>query len=203
MQSELFAEPLSVPQLPDADIHYYPDFVPNADDGMQRLMTEIAWRQDTITVYGRPVLIPRLNAWYGDPQAHYSYSGLALQPLPWTETLLLLKGQLEQFLGERFNSVLANRYRDGNDSVSWHSDDEEELGKMPLIASISLGATRRFSMRHRNYRSLRPVHLDLQAGSLLIMRGPTQRFWYHQLPKTKTPVGERINLTFRQIINPQ
>ena len=200
MQTDLFPRDSHRLQLPDADLRYCEGFLPDSPSLYARLLQEIDWRQDTITLYGRPVLIPRLNAWYGDPGAHYSYSGLALQPLPWTPALRDIKGRVESLLGESFNSALVNLYRDGRDSVSWHSDDEYELGDEPLIASVSLGATRRFSLRHRHDKSLDTVHLDLQDGSLLVMAGATQRHWSHQVPKTRAAVGGRINLTFRRIL---
>lgn len=199
MQSELFAEREVTFDLPDADLVYYPQFLADPRDYYPRLQREIQWRQDTIAMYGKPVAIPRLNAWYGDADAHYSYSGLQLQPLVWTETLLTIRARVEHLLGTSFNSVLANLYRDGNDSVAWHSDDEVELGDEPLIASVSLGATRRFSLRHRCNRQLATVHIDLQAGSLLVMRGPTQRYWHHRVAKEKAVTDGRINLTFRRI----
>ncbi len=199
-QSGLFDGTEQALALPDADVTYWPDFLPEPASLYRRLEREIQWRQDTITLYGRPVRIPRLNAWYGDPGADYSYSGLALTPLAWTPTLKAVKQRVEAHLGARFNSVLANLYRDGGDSVAWHSDDEYELGDTPLIASVSLGAARRFSLKHKTDKSLAPVHLELHTGSLLVMRGPTQRHWQHQLPKTRAAVDGRINLTFRQIL---
>lgn len=200
MQTDLFTCDVHPIDLPDAGLRYCESFLSDSQALYSQLLEEIDWRQDTITLYGRPVLIPRLNAWYGEPGADYSYSGLALQPLPWTPALLDIKERVEAFVGESFNSALANLYRDGRDSVSWHSDDEYELGEAPLIASVSLGATRRFSLRHRRDKSLDTVHLDLQDGSLLVMSGATQRHWAHQVPKTRSAVGGRINLTFRRIL---
>ncbi len=206
MQSDLFlSAPLSL-DLPDAEITYYPDFIQGQSHYYQTLINDINWQQDTLGLYGRQVLIPRLNAWYGESDADYSYSGLDLTPLPWTKTLLVLKSAVEQQLRARFNSVLANYYRDGADSVAWHSDDEPELGEQPLIASLSFGATRRFSLRSRfslcnnNEAKPSPKHLDLAGGSLLVMGGTTQRYWQHQIPKTRRAVAGRINLTFRTIV---
>ena len=142
---------------------------------------------------------PRLNAWYGDPGCRYGYSGTRFEPLPWTETLTDIKERLTATLGVAFNSMLANRYRDGRDSVAWHSDDEPELGRNPVIASVSLGATRRFTLKHKSRRDIRPLAVDLTHGSLLVMSGPTQHQWLHQIAKTTRIVGERINLTFRYI----
>ncbi|MEE8056823.1 MAG: alpha-ketoglutarate-dependent dioxygenase AlkB [Pseudomonadales bacterium] len=204
MQPSLFSSSPQLLDLPNADIGYYETFIDNQQDYFERLQCELQWSQDTIQLYGRPVLIPRLNAWYGDKDAAYRYSGLDLLPLSWTNTLLTLKTAVEALLGTvvdtPFNSVLASYYRDGSDSVAWHSDDEAELGTNPVIASLSFGAMRRFSFRNRNAKNQHPIHLDLVGGSLLVMAGSTQRYWHHQIPKTTTVLGGRINLTFRRIV---
>ena len=200
MQAGLFSpQPIAL-NLADADVLYYPHFIAQPEHFYQRLKDELAWQQDSIQMYGRWVPVPRLNVWYGDANAAYSYSGLTLVPKPWTSTLLTLKHQLRQQLNIPFNSVLANWYRDGNDSVAWHSDDEPELGTDPIIASLSFGATRRFSLRQRKNKQARPYHLELEAGSLLVMAGTTQRYWQHQLAKSKHCQAGRINLTFRNIV---
>ena len=199
VQSDLFAKNDTRIDVADADICYIDNFLDFPQSCYDALLQELDWRQDTIMMYGRPVPIPRLNAWYGDATAEYGYSGLRLNPLPWTETLQSIRQRIQDFTGDRFNSVLANFYRDGNDGVSWHSDDERELGENPVIASLSLGATRTFSLRHRFDRGLKNRHLPLLSGSLLIMRGTTQHYWQHQVPKQKKVKGGRINLTFRQI----
>lgn len=161
---------------------------------------ELQWEQSMIQVYGRRVPIPRLNAWYGDPDAGYQYSGTRLEPRSWTANLLALKQRVEKLTKHRFNSVLANLYRDGKDGVAWHSDDERELGENPVIASVSLGAVRRFMLKHRYDREESGIELMLPHGSLLVMAGETQRYWLHQVPKTAKAVGPRINLTFRTIV---
>lgn len=161
-------------------------------------MEEIKWEQHELVLFGRTVNAPRLSAWHGDPEARYEYSGVALQPNPWTESLLHIKTATEALCGSRFNSVLANLYRDGKDSVGWHSDNERSLGPKPIIASVSLGATRRFVMRHKRKRQ--QLALSLEAGSVLVMAGETQRHWLHHLPKTREPVGPRLNLTYRSIV---
>lgn len=163
-------------------------------------MNEISWRQDELTMYGKKVTIPRLHAWYGDSatQTQYGYSGLMLEPLPWIPTLLKIKHDVEYKLGMHFNSVLVNLYRDGNDTVGWHSDDEIELGINPTIASLSLGQTRNFSLKHKLLN--KKLSLELKTGSLLVMSGETQACWQHSLPRTKQAKLPRINLTFRQII---
>ena len=159
----------------------------------QELMTVTPWRHEIATVMGRRVPIPRLTAWHGE--AGYVYSGIRMAPAPWNAPLLELKAGAEACAGHAFNSVLLNLYRDGRDSVSWHADNEPGLGRNPVIASISLGATRRFQMKHR-LRDER-LSLDLPPGSCLVMAGATQHHWLHQVPKTSRPVGPRINLTFR------
>lgn len=164
-----------------------------------QLRDELAWEQSIIRTYGREHPIPRFNAWYGDPGAAYRYSGRTFEPRPWLPVLLKVKIMVEQTCGVAFNGMLANYYRDGQDSVSWHSDAEPELGTNPIIASVSLGAERKFTLKHRLRKDLAPVHLWLPSGSLLLMDGPTQHYWVHQLPKTTKPVGPRINLTFRLV----
>ncbi len=156
---------------------------------------ELAWKQRTIRIYGREVATPRLTAWIGD--GSYAYSGANHEPAPWSPALTHYRATLETFTGARFNSCLANRYRDGSDSVAWHADDEPELGPEPTIASVSLGASRRFQVRHR--ASGETWTLELGHGDLLVMRGASQRDYVHAVPKTKRPVGPRINLTFRWV----
>jgi alkylated DNA repair dioxygenase AlkB len=185
----------------DADIDHLPGFIPSPD--RDRLLVDLigttAWREDTFKIYGREVPVPRLIAWYGDPGREYGYSKIVMAPVPWTPALLDVKARVESAAGAGFNSVLLNYYRDGRDSVSWHSDDEPELGPAPVIGSVSFGATRKFQLRHRADRGRRYA-LDLTHGSLLVMRGPTQRCWQHQVPKTARAVGPRVNLTFRTIV---
>ncbi|XOV86320.1 MAG: alpha-ketoglutarate-dependent dioxygenase AlkB family protein [Pseudomonadota bacterium] len=170
-----------------------------ADDYFNALGREAAWEQSVIRIYGRECPIPRLNAWHGDPGAAYTYSGRCFQPHPWTPALLEVKQRIESLTDAAFNSVLVNLYRDGNDSVSWHSDDEPELGQNPVIASVSLGAERKFVLKHKRRRDLPPVNLWLPTGSLLLMSGETQHHWTHQVPKTRKSVGQRINLTYRLV----
>ncbi|HEY9641672.1 MAG TPA: alpha-ketoglutarate-dependent dioxygenase AlkB [Coleofasciculaceae cyanobacterium] len=187
-------------QLPDADIVFYPALLSaQASDRLFTTLTPtISWRQDWIKIYGRSLPQPRLTAWYGDPGKSYTYSGITMQPLPWTSLLLDLKAQVDAVSGVVFNSVLLNLYRDGNDSMGWHSDDEPELGQHPVIGSLSLGGVRRLLLRHRFEPGLKH-QLELPSGSFLLMRGTTQHYWQHQVPKTKRPVPPRINLTFRVI----
>ncbi len=192
-----------VPQhldLPDGDVGFYPGFFAPADADrlLQALLATTEWRQDAITMYGRQIALPRLTAWYGDEGAGYTYSSIENTPLPWTEALLEVKGAIEPACGVAFNSVLLNRYRTGQDSVSWHSDDEPEFGENPVIGSVSFGGTRQFQFRHERQKDLKRA-VDLTHGSLLVMQGATQANWVHQIPKTKKAVAERLNLTLRLV----
>ncbi len=159
----------------------------------------LPWQVHRVRMFGRESDSPRLSCWIGDPGTDYRYSGVRHAPHPWPRILRPLRGRLAGETGEDFNSVLANLYRDGRDSMGWHSDDEPELGARPVIASLSLGATRRFLLRHRRDAGRR-VALDLPHGSLLVMRGDTQAQWRHALPRTARVVEPRINLTFRRIL---
>lgn len=171
-----------------------------ADSLLQSCLQNIDWQQETLFLYGRHVQVPRLVAWYGDAQATYRYSGKNHIPLPWTGTLSSLKKMLESRLQVEFNAVLLNLYRNGDDSMSWHADDEAELGEQPVIASLSLGAERDFQFRNRHAPD-RKLNISLPHGSLLVMRNDCQRNWQHQLPKRKRCSEVRVNLTFRRIIS--
>lgn len=202
-------EPCKTLELHGADVRYIEAYLAaaEADELFSLLRSRLEWRQDRIRIFGQEHELPRLQAWYGDAGARYAYSGMALEPCPWIEPLSELRARLERdvpllsddFAGARFNSVLANLYRDGRDSNGWHADDEPELGPRPLIASISLGETRRFRMRSISPGHA-PISLDLVHGSLLLMAGDTQRTCRHQVPKTARSVGARINLTWRWIV---
>ena len=165
---------------------------------MQQLIDATDWRQERIVVYGKPYLQPRLSAWFGD--LTYRYSGIRLEPTPWTPLLQQVKHQVESLTGHDFNSVLLNLYRDENDCMGMHSDDERELGPHPVIASLTLGECRDFVLRHRSRTDLGSFTLPLEAGSLLLMQGDTQRYWRHGIRRLKKPCGPRLNLTFRKII---
>jgi alkylated DNA repair dioxygenase AlkB len=168
--------------------------ISNADI-LARLLLETAWRSETVVVYGKRHLQPRLTAWYGE--AGYVYSGLRLAPMPMTPLLELLRSAVEAATGHRYNSVLLNQYRDGADSMGMHSDDEPELGPAPAIASLSYGATRTFILRHK--RTKHTLKLDLEDGNLLLMAGDTQKNWLHGINKTSRQTGTRVNLTFRYV----
>lgn len=178
-----------------------------------QILEQAAWEQSTIVIAGKPVTIPRLNCWYGDPGADYSYSGRLFRAHPWLPVLTVIKQRvdsqiIQQLLGSLggqgfcgFNSVLCNHYRDGNDSVDWHSDDEPELGDKPFIASVSLGATRTFQLRHKSDRHVAATELPLSHGSLLLMTGEVQHHWQHRVPKLAQSQActARVNLTFRVV----
>jgi len=202
MQS-LFAKPrVESFSLPDAEIAiFHPFFTPEESDAFfNDLLGATRWGQGQIKLYGKFHAEPRLTAWHGNEGKSYSYSGITLSPLPWTALLIEIKERVDAAARIQFNSVLLNLYRDGRDSNGWHQDNEPELGQNPVIASVSFGATRRFQLRHKFRKDLPKVEMDLEHGSLLVMRGPTQHFWQHQIPKTAKPVGPRINLTFRVIL---
>lgn len=163
------------------------------------LQNELNWQQDYLNFGSKTVAIPRLQAWYGDAGADYQYSGLKMQTQAWTPHLLQIKHHIECLCNTRFNSVLANWYRNGQDSVSWHQDNEPELGQNPSIASVSLGAERPFQLKHKRHKQDR-ITLRLPHNSLLLMGGSLQHYWQHQLPKVTGLTEPRINLTFRQII---
>lgn len=185
----------------DGEVIYYPNFFSTEESTimLERLLNEITWKQEVISMYGKKINIPRLTAWYGDPNKAYSYSGIPMDPNPWIELLLSIKQKIESIADVAFNSVLLNMYRDGKDGVSWHSDDEKELGDNPTIASVSFGATRTFKLRHIEDNSL-VRSVELQHGRLIIMKGETQHKWEHSVPKTAVnALRPRINLTFRVI----
>ena len=189
-----------LPELPDTQLRFIPDFISSgkADQLLQEFLANFPWRQDSVRVFGKTYSQPRLTALFGTEGSTYSYSGLTLEALAFPKPLMDLKTAVEQCSGRRYNSCLANLYRDGQDSNGWHADNEKELGPNPCIASISLGAERWFHLKHRNH----PQHaykIALGPGSLLLMEGSMQHHWVHQIPKTRKPIGPRINLTFRYL----
>jgi len=185
--------------LPDAEIDYHPQFIENASGWrfFEEILQETQWRQERITVFGKSHLTPRLSCWMGDEGLDYSYSDLTMTPVAWSDTARRIKLFLETQTQESFNSVLINYYRDGQDSNGWHSDDEPELGTNPIIASLSLGDSRDFKLRHKVNKNLSHA-ISLEHGSLLMMRGATQQCWQHQIPK-RAKANARLNLTFRTI----
>lgn len=186
--------------LKDGEIWYMENFIPfeKANYYYQQLYNNIHWRQEEIKMFGKVFPVPRQTAWYGNEGYDYKYSGIMCNPEPWTKELLEIKKVIEHFIPEQFNSVLLNLYRNGNDKVSWHADDEPELGLNPTIASVSLGVKRRFDLKHKTDANQK-LQVDLQSGSLIVMRGALQHHWLHQIPTQKKINKPRINLTFRTI----
>jgi len=186
--------------VPDAEIIYYPHFFESgkADELFRILSDEIPWQQDNITVFGKTHPQPRLTSLFGNEGKPYSYSNIIMQPNLWNPVLTFIKEEIENVVNENFTTVLLNQYRSGKDSNGWHSDNEKELGRNPVIASVSFGAERYFHLQH-NLMEDQKLKILLEHGSLLLMKGSTQHFWKHQIPKTTKQIGTRINLTFRII----
>lgn len=184
----------------DGEVYLYPDFYEEQGTRLifEQLKNSILWKQDKMKIYGKTINFPRLTSWYADGDQEYTYSGVLNTPVPFTPLLLKIKEAAEQQCGRQFNSALLNYYRDGSDSMGWHSDDEAELSDNPVIASVSFGATRTFRFKHKQQKDAK-VAIDLNNGSLLIMQGATQHHWLHQVPKTAKQPGPRINITFRDI----
>lgn len=168
-------------------------------DYLQELIEQVQWKQDEIKMFGKVMPLPRLTAWYGDSNAAYTYSGITNKPLQWSPLLLKLKSAVEDHCKTKFNSVLLNYYRDGSDHMSWHCDNERELGKNPVIASLSFGAKRKFQFKHKNDKGTEVVSIEPDSDSLIIMKGTIQEYWNHRITKTAKPIGPRVNLTFRSI----
>lgn len=196
---DLFAADATLQPIPidDGELAFLPQLpltLPN-DAVLRRLLDEIAWREETIYLFGKAQKQPRLSAWYGE--ASYTYSGRTFHPLPFTPLLQDIRRAVEEATGKSFNSVLLNCYRNERDSMGFHSDDEPELGPEPAIASVTFGATRTFILKHRKRPAT--LKLDLTDGSLLLMAGTLQRHWRHGINKESKPCGLRVNLTFRLI----
>lgn len=183
------------------ELYLLPNFLnaEDADNAYVWLLQNIKWKQYHIKMFGKLLAQPRLTAWYGSAGSNYSYSGLNLAPEPFSQELLGLKNKIEQLGSTQYNSVLLNLYRNEKDSMGWHADDEKELGINPVIASLSLGQTRKFQVKHKNDKNLN-LNLLLTHGSLLLMKGEMQHYWQHAIPKSKNSCGQRINLTFRNIL---
>ena len=203
VQFDLFGNPEASSQeefkIQNGEYIYIPKFFPKieADNFLNVFEENIEWRQEEMFMYGKKIKFPRLTAWYGESDRTYSFSGIVLQPHLWNTELLSIKEKIEPKCKTSFNSVLLNLYRNGNDSISWHTDAEKELGKNPVIASVNFGAERVFQLKHKETGER--IDLTLEHGSLLIMKGELQHYWKHQLPKTKKKLSKRINLTFRVI----
>lgn len=204
MDSQQQSDILTLPSgksMPNGEIIIYRNFFKELESNQlfEELLSGINWRQDQIKMFGKKFDLPRLTAWYGDEGKSYKYSGITMNPDPWIPILLSIKKRIEKVVELHFNSVLLNLYRHGQDHMSWHSDDEPELGKNPVIASVSFGDTRRFLLKHKYDKDLEKFEFSLNNGSLLIMQGSTQHFWQHRIAKTAKKINPRINLTFRVI----
>ncbi|WP_087732394.1 alpha-ketoglutarate-dependent dioxygenase AlkB family protein [Paraburkholderia piptadeniae] len=193
MSADLFDD------LPTPDVAWFPEWLAPAAAAqlLARVVEEVAWRQDSMFTPAGRVPLPRLTAWQGERDAVYMYSGIRNVPQPWTPAVAELRSAVEATCDAPFNSVLLNRYRSGADSMGWHADREPELGKEPVIASVSLGVARRFDLQHNRTGVVQSYRL--KGGSLLVMRGRTQAEWRHRVPKEPKVQGERVNLTFRFI----
>jgi alkylated DNA repair dioxygenase AlkB len=198
--SQLIQIKTGVNKIKDGLIIFYPDYFSGEESRVlfDRLISDTDWKQESMKLYGKTVPFPRLTAWYGERDKAYTFSGITLQPNQWTKDLLTIKQRIEAVANITFNSALLNLYRDGNDSISWHTDAEKELGQNPVIGSVNFGATRTFQLRHKLTKE--QISIPLKNGSLLIMGGALQHFWQHQVPKTTKQVDQRINLTFRELI---
>ncbi|MEM1260986.1 MAG: alpha-ketoglutarate-dependent dioxygenase AlkB [Pseudomonadota bacterium] len=188
--------------LPDSEISLTPSFLAadDADKLLAELISDIAWEQRDIQLFGKTFKQPRLIAWHGDAGASYTYSGTRFEPRPWTKPLQRVRDAVSTSCKSPLNSVLLNLYRDGRDSMGMHADDEPELGPNPVIGSVSLGAERVLTLRHRYQKDQPSRRIPLPHGSLLVMRGPTQQYWKHGIAKQRRACAPRINLTFRHIV---
>jgi alkylated DNA repair dioxygenase AlkB len=184
----------------DGLVNYYGKILTSeeANQYLDLLMQNILWKNDEVILFGKHIVTKRKAAWYGGSGCLYAYSNITKQALPWTKELYELKQMVEEFAGAKFNSCLLNLYHNGNEGIGWHSDDEKSLGKNNTIASLSFGAERKFLFKHKQSKQI--ISLELEHGSLLIMKDATQGNWLHSLPKSKNIVQPRINLTFRTIV---
>lgn len=199
---DLFRQSIERPHnlLPkDGDVKYYGVIIPivTADDYFSRLLSSVEWKNDEAVHYGKRIVTKRKVAWYGDHPFEYTYSNTTKRAIPWTSDLSQLKLLIEERTGENFNSCLLNLYHDGSEGMAWHSDGEKDLRKNGAIGSLSFGSERKFCFKHKE--SKETVSLILEHGSLLIMKGVTQRYWQHRLPPSRKIARPRINLTFRSI----
>lgn len=186
----------------DGIVQYYGKVMPHdkAQFYLDKLLNTIEWKNDEAVIFGKHIVTKRKVAWYGDSHFSYTYSGVTKEALPWTNELLELKQLAEELTGDKFNSCLLNLYHDGNEGMAWHSDDEKALGRNTTIASMSFGAERKFGFKHKRDKETPNVYINLEPGSLLIMKGTTQSNWLHRLPPTTKVIRPRVNLTFRTMI---
>ncbi len=201
MQQSLFTHTKSENLLPHhGEVYLFENFFSEKEASMflQKLQSTIQWKQEPIKMFGKLLMQPRLTAWYGDVDKSYTYSGITMKPMDWTKELLMIKQKIEVVSNVRFTSALLNLYRDGQDSMGWHRDNEKELGVNPTIGSVSFGESRLFKLRdHASKETVKNV--ELTHGSYLLMQGETQHFWEHQIPKRVKKMQTRINITFRKL----
>jgi len=183
-------------------IKYYENYfnLDESDSYISKLRNDIQWKSETATIWGKKVVMKRKIAWHGDEGKSYTYSGLTVHPNKWNDTLLSIKEKIEIVSPSKFNSVLLNDYSSGEVGMGWHSDNEKELGRNPIIGSVSFGVERDFFLRHKTNKGLDKITINLKSGSLLLMFGNTQHHWDHSIPKRMKVKDQRINLTFRKII---
>jgi alkylated DNA repair dioxygenase AlkB len=201
MQSKLFTKNAIENLLPHkGEVFLFDSFFSKkeADDFLQKLKSTIEWKQEPIKMFGKMIMQPRLTAWYGDADKTYTYSGITMKPNNWTKELLEIKTRIEAISNVQFTSALLNLYRDGQDSMGWHRDNEKELGENPTIGSVSFGESRIFKMREYATKE-NTCSIELTHGSFLLMQGETQHFWEHQIPKTTKKLNPRMNITFRKL----
>jgi alkylated DNA repair dioxygenase AlkB len=191
-------DPISIPDADVSILHSMETPIPY-DQMLHKLMSDTIWRQENVRIYGKEYQQPRLVSLYGDSEMQYDYSGISLRPLPWTDLLREIKRRIEDCTDATFNAVFLNLYRDHNDSMGFHSDDEKELGQNPVIASLTFGATRTFLLKHKFKKELPLVKVPLESGTVLLMKGATQHNWKHGINKQTAPCGPRVNLTFRTL----
>jgi len=189
--------------MPDSDVSILHEIEMPLPYGqiLRKLIDQTIWRQEDVRIYGKVYQQPRLVSLYADKGKTYDYSGISLHPLPWTDLLREIKRRVEECAEAHFNAVFLNLYRDHNDSMGFHSDDEKDLGKNPTIASVTFGATRIFKLKHKFIKDYPPVKIPLEAGTVLLMKDKTQHFWKHGIDKQRDPCGPRVNLTFRTLLS--
>jgi alkylated DNA repair dioxygenase AlkB len=199
-QLTLFGEAGKSAHIPETLLQYIPGVFTELESQifLEKFIHSVPWEQRSMPMYGKQIITPRLTAWYGDKERNYAYSGNKFHPMPWTADLLAIKERIEPLAEASFNSVLLNYYRDGNDSVAWHSDNEKELGPQPIIGSVSFGQVRTFDVRRKTDHGDK-YSVRLESGSLLIMKGDLQQNWEHRVAKSLKASKPRINLTFRII----
>jgi alkylated DNA repair dioxygenase AlkB len=185
----------------DGIVNYYGKIfsLTESNNYINNLLCNIEWRNDEAVIFGKLIITKRKVAWYGDIEFEYTYSNRTKKALPWTKELLALKSKIETETGESFNSCLLNLYHTGEEGMAWHSDGEKDLKKDGAIGSLSFGAERKFSFKHKTSKEI--VSVMLEHGSLLVMKGTTQTHWLHRLPPTTKSLKPRVNLTFRTIVS--